>query len=61
MTYTITVNQSANGKLSVVNTVANVAVNQYRTDEKRISNDTFVVSSANSAPAAPKRATKKRR
>lgn len=62
-TYTVTVQESACGRLAVTNVEQTVRINQYRTDSKRLAKNTFAFASASDPQSmvAAKKATKKTR
>jgi len=59
--YTITVNESDNGTLSVASVRRTVAINQYRSDNKAMPRDTFGFADAKDPKTLTRRAASKAR
>lgn len=60
-TYTVTVNESDRGVLSVANVTRTVAVNQHKSLEKRMPKTTFAFAGASDPASLTKRASKRSR
>ena len=60
-TYTLTVQESDKGVLSVTNVERTVRVNQYRVDSKRMPRNAFGFASASDPQSMTKRAARKTR
>ncbi len=60
-TYTVTVQESNNGALSITNVAKTVRVNQHRVDSKRMPRNSFGFASALDPQTMTKRAARKTR